>query len=149
MELLDSIKTKISEITEIKYTDENWGQLDYYSANQPVQWPCCLIDISDIQYSNVGIDRNKTPIQRQMGNCIIKITIANVRLTNSSQRAPIGQKQEAWKVWRLIEEMHKKMHGFVPIKNAAPLIRQNLQRTLRDDGVQEYTITYQTEIQNV
>ena len=47
MELLDSIKTKISEISEIKYIDENWGQLDYYSAHPPVQWPCCLIDISD------------------------------------------------------------------------------------------------------
>lgn len=149
MELLDSIKTKISEISELKYVDENWGQLDYYSANPPTKWPCCLIDISDIQYSNIGIDRNKTPMQRQMGSCIIKLTVANVRLTNSSQRAPIGQKQEAWKVWHLIEEVHQHLHGFAPVTNASALIRQNLQRTLRDDGIQEYTITYQVEIQNV
>ncbi len=149
MELLNSIQTKISEITEIKYIDENWGQLDYYSAYPPTQWPCCLIDISDIQYSNIGIDRNKTPIQRQMGNCVIKITIANIKLTNTSQRAPIRQKQDAWKVWELIEQLHQKLHGFVPIKNTSALIRQNLQRTLRDDGIQEYTITYQTETQNV
>lgn len=149
MELLDSIKTKISEITEIKYIDENWGQLDYYSPNMPTQWPCCLIDISDIQYTNLGKDYNKIPTQRQIGNCIIKITIANVKLTNSSQRAPLKQKQEAWKVWGLMEQLHQKIHGYVPIKNASAMIRQNLQRTLRDDGVQEYTITYQTEIQNV
>lgn len=149
MELLDNIKTKISEITEIKYIDENWGQLDYYSANQPVQWPCCLIDISDIQFSDIGKDRGKIPVQRQMGNCIVKITIANLRLTNSSQRAPIGQKNEAWKVWGLMEQLHQKIHGYVPIKNASAMIRQNLQRTLRDDGGQEYTLTYQVEIQNV
>ena len=149
MELLDSIKTKISEISEIKYIDENWGQLDYYSAHPPVQWPCCLIDISDIQFTNIGIDREKKPINRQMGNCLVKITIANIKLTNTSQRAPIGQKQDAWKVWRLIEQLHEKIHTFVPVENASPMIRQNLQRTLRDDGVQEYTITYKTEIQNV
>ena len=149
MELLDSIKTKVAEITEIKYVDENWGQLDYYSAHPPTQWPCCLIDISDIQYSNIGKDYNKTPIQRQIGNCVIKITIANIKLTNTSQRAPMRQKQDAWKVWDLIEQVHQTLHGFVPVKNTSALIRQNLQRTLRDDGIQEYTITYQTETQNV
>ena len=149
MELLDSIKTKIAEITEIKYIDENWGQLDYYSAHPPVQWPCCLIDISDIQFTNIGIDREKTPINRQMGNCIVKITIANMKLTNTSQRAPIRQKNDAWKVLDLMEKLHQKIHTFVPITNSSPLIRQNMQRTLRDDGVQEYTITYKTEIQNV
>ena len=36
--LLEKIQQKVSEITELKYIDENWGQLDYYSPNMPVQY---------------------------------------------------------------------------------------------------------------
>ena len=53
-EILQNIQNRLSTITEIRYIDEDWGQLDYYSQNMPVQWPCCLIDIQSGNFSNLS-----------------------------------------------------------------------------------------------
>ncbi|MXV37691.1 hypothetical protein GO491_03200 [Flavobacteriaceae bacterium Ap0902] len=85
--LLLQLQERIAEISDIKYVDEDWGQLDYYSPNMPVQWPCCLIDIQSVDYSNLGIDLNKTPKNRQNARIQIAFTLANMKLTNTSMKA--------------------------------------------------------------
>ena len=147
--LLEKIQEKLSEVEDLKYIDENWGQLDYYSPNMPVQYPCTLIDVQQVQYSNIGKDLTKTPLQRQIAQVQIKITIANMRLTNTSLQAPRRQKEDAWAIWMLIEKIHQKIHGCSPLPNVSPLIRTSQNRTLRDDGLQEYEVYYSCQIQNI
>lgn len=138
---LQSIQNQIATITEIPYVDENWGQIDYYSPNHPVQWPCTLIDISEIGYSNTGMSASKSPVNRQMGNVSLIITVANLKLTNSSFRAPQGQKNDAWKIWDIMELIHKKLQGFSPTPNCK-LMRTGMRKMRRDDGIQEYEVYY-------
>lgn len=147
--LLEKLQLRLAEIPQLKYIDENWGQLDYYSPNMPVQYPCVLIDIGQVQYSNLGKDLTKTPQQRQIAQVQIKITIANMRLTNTSLLAPRRQKEDAWSIWTLIEMIHQKIHGFSLLPNVTPLIRTSQNRTLRDDGIQEYEVYYSCEVQNI
>ena len=146
--LLEKIQQKLSEITDLKYIDENWGQLDYYSPNMPVQYPCALIDVQQVQYTNLGRDMSKKPVQRQIGRGSIKITIANMRLSNSSMQAPRRQKEEVWAIWGIIEKIHQRLHGVSLLPNVSALIRSSQSRTLRDDGVQEYEVYYSCEVQN-
>ena len=146
--LLEKIQQHVSEIAELKYIDENWGQLDYYSPNMPVQFPCALIDVQQVQFTNLGRDMSKKPVQRQIGQVVLKITIADIRLTNSSMQAPRRQKEEVWAIWGIIEQIHKQLHGVSLLPNVSPLIRSSQRRTLRDDGVQEYEVYYSCEVQN-
>lgn len=146
--LLEKIQQKVSEIAELKHIDENWGQLDYYSPNMPVQYPCALIDVQQVQFTNLGKDITKKPLQRQIGTVQIKITVANMRLTNSSMQAPRRQKEEVWAIWGIIEKIHQQLHGISLLPNVSPLIRTSQNRTLRDDGVQEYEVYYSCEVQN-
>lgn len=148
-ETLASIQTKISEVTSLKYIDEDWGQLDDYSPNMPVQWPCCLIDFSQIVFQNIGKDRTAIPQQRQIAEGTITITIANQKLTNTSFAAPQMQKQNAWSIYDIIEDVHKKIHGWRPVNISGALIRTQFIRRKRDDGVQEYNITYTIGLNNV
>lgn len=147
--LLEKLQLRLAEIPQLKYIDENWGQLDYYSPNMPVQYPCTLIDVQQVQYSNIGKDLTKIPQQRQIALVQIKITIANMRLTNTSLQAPRRQKEDAWSIWTLIEMIHQKIHGFSLLPNVTPLIRTSQNRTLRDDGIQEYEVYYSCEVQNI
>lgn len=147
--LLEKLQLRLAEIPQLKYIDENWGQLDYYSPNMPVQYPCTLIDVQQVQYSNIGKDLTKTPQQRQIAQAQIKITIANMRLTNTSLLAPRRQKEDSWSIWTLIEMIHQKIHGFSLLPNVTPLIRTSQNRTLRDDGIQEYEVYYSCEVQNI
>lgn len=147
--LLEKIQQKVSEIAELKHIDENWGQLDYYSPNMPVQYPCALIDVQQVQFTDLGKDITKKPLQRQIGTVQIKITVVNMRLTNSSMQAPRIQKEEVWAIWGIIEKIHQQLHGVSLLPNVTPLIRTSQNRTLRDDGLQEYEVYYSCEIQNI
>ena len=145
--LLQNIQNKLSEVIELKYIDEDWGQLNMYQP--PVKWPCCLIDISDINFSNLGIDRTATPQNRQLGKATVKLTLANLKLTNTSMQAPQAQKDQAWLIWDLAQKIHQKMNGFTPDVNCSRMLRNDLKRSVRDDGVQEYFITYYVEATNI
>ncbi|WP_268846758.1 hypothetical protein [Flavobacterium aestivum] len=147
--IIQNIQNNLATIKGLNYVDENWGQLDYYSANMPVKWPCCLIDVNNAGFSNMGVDQAKQPVNRQNAEASVKITVANMKLTNTSFQAPQGQKDAAWSIWDLIEDVHVKLHGFCPERNCGKMIRKTLQRTLRDDGVQEYEIIYHFEARNV
>jgi len=147
--IIQAIQTKIQAITGVKYVDEDWGQLDYFSPNFPVKFPCVLIDVANANYSNIGQDKQAMPINRQMADATISLTIANMKFTNSSGMAPQSQKDNTWSIHELIEEIHKVVQGFRTSDNATGLIRIGMNRTKRDDGVQEYTVRYSISLQNV
>lgn len=147
--IIPSVQTELAAISSVKYVDENWGQLDTYSPNFPVKWPCVLIDVSAAQYSNVGRDNSQSPVNRQMSTYVLEITIANQKLTNSSSRAPQGQKDIARSIWDIINLVHEKIQGFSPNPMAGKLIRVGHARVRRDDGVQEYKVMYSGSITDV
>lgn len=149
MNLIPIIQKQLSQVSELNYIDENWGQLDYYSPNFPVKWPCALIDVSNASFSNIGIDKQAKPQNRQMGDINITINIANVKLTNTSLNAPQRQKDDAWSIWGVIEKVHEILHGFSPNVMTSKLIRVSMQRSKRDDGVQEYVINYNCSITDI
>ena len=148
-DLLLNIQTQIATIPEFKYVDEDWGQLDDYGMHAPVQWPCCLIDFSAAQYTDIGKDKTATPQNRQEATGSISFTFANLRTTNSSAKALTAQKNTAWLLIGLIEEAHKKIHGFRPGTTSGGLIRSNFRRIKRDDGIQQYSVTYTLGLHNI
>lgn len=141
-EVIVATQAKLMTLPAAKYVDENWGQLDYYSPNPPVQWPCILIDVSGIQFSNIGRDRSATPENRQQGEYNLELRIANLKLTNTSGRAPAAQQSQARSIWDLVEEVHEMIQGFEPGAKFGKLIRTGITRVAREDGVQEYAVYY-------
>lgn len=143
------VQEKLTEVVELKYIDEDWGQLDYYSPNFPVQWPCALIDVTAAQYSDLGVDRTATPRNRQRGEAVVSITIANMKLSNTSGRAPQSQKDNARSIWTVAQNIHELIHGWSPGGCMGNLTRQGVRRIKRDDGVQQYELLYRVAVHNV
>lgn len=146
---LEAVQTKLNDVTELKYIDEDWGQMDSYSPNPPTKFPCALIDITSMIFSNIGKDNSATPINRQATEGTITIIIANLKLTNTSKAAPQTQKDQAWKIWEIIENIHQLLHGWKPTSDSGSLIRTGLKRIRRDDGIQEYQVTYSLSKTNI
>lgn len=144
-----NLQEKLSEIPELKYIDEDWGQLDAYSPNPPTKFPLALLDFGAINFDNIGIDRSKTPYQRQKAQGVLVVTVANLKLTNTSGKAPHAQKEAAFKIWDIIEGVHQKLHGFAFFENSGRLLRLSCNRIRRDDGIQEYELRYQFDLTNV
>ena len=141
-ELLWNVTEKLDSAANLKYKDENWGQLQYYGTECPVQWPCALVDISNGQFTNNGIDRNQEPRNRQQGTVNIELTIGNLKITNTSRKAPTAQRFNGWTIWKLVNEVHKVLQGYRPLKNSGGLVRTSMQKITRDDAVQEVKVIY-------
>lgn len=148
-EILQNIQNRLSTITEIRYIDEDWGQIDYYSPNMPVQYPCALIDLASGQFTNISKDFSKQPNNRQIGDFSVKITLVNLRLSNTSLKSPQIQKDNTWGLFDLVEKIHQTLHGWRPKENCSKLLRNSFTRVMRDDGLQEYNIIYSFEVHNI
>ena len=148
-EVLKSIQDILTPIPGMRYVDEDWGQLDDYSSNPPTQFPLALIDIGNLQYSDIGKDKTATPQNRQMATGTIVISIANLKLTNTSARAPQSQKDKAWAIWDIVESVHAKLHGVAVGGSAGAMMRTAMRKVKRDDGIQEYEVTYTIGMTNV
>lgn len=147
-EIIEAIQSKLSAEAEFNYVDENWGQLDYYSPNFPVKWPCVLIDIVGARFEDIGRDNSKVPVNRQLGDLVVELRIANLRMTNTSAKAPSLQKAYARSIFELLAKAHENLHGWAPVETTSKLIRQSVNRVKRDDGVQEYSVRYTLVDQN-
>jgi hypothetical protein len=143
-----NIQNRIKE-SAVKYVDEDWGQINLITGDYPVQFPCVLFDIKDGSFENLGHDRKATPKERQLGRFNVELCIANLKLSNTSGRAPLTQKTRAWSIHSIIQTVHEKLQGFSPDENCTKLIRKSYQKIRRDDGIQEYRIIYDFEATNV
>ncbi len=147
--ILQNIQTILATIPELKYIDEDWGQLDDYSPNPPTQFPLVLLDIGSLQYSDISKDRSAIPVNRQMATGTIVLSIANLKLTNTSFKAPQTQKNAAWSIWDIIEKVHQKLHGISVESSVGAMMRTAMRKVKRDDGIQEYEVTYTIGMTNV
>lgn len=138
-ELIDDIKTRIEPVTGLKYVDEDWGQLDYYSPAPTVKFPCALVDIGQVQWSDTG---NRV----QIGTASVIIRIADQHISNSNVKAPTAQKTKSLSFFDMIMYVHQKLHGWSGAKNNGPLTRVAYKKVKRDDGIREIEMIYAVEI---
>lgn len=133
-QVIQNIQDRLmQEVPSLKYVDQDWGQMDFWREH-PVKYPCALIDIQSSQYTHIG---NFI----QQGTATIVIRIFDLKLSNSSQATPPNQKENAKKIWQLIEDVNKALHGrqFLQKEYGLPM-RTQMRRIKREDGC------YQTEL---
>ena len=131
----------VSKVPALKNVDEDWGQLDNYSPNFPTKWPCALIDVLDVQWSNIGK-------KIQMGLAQVRVKIADLRLSNSSKAAPAGQKANSNSFYTLTQQVYTALHGWSGASHYSAFIRLSERRVQRDDGVKEHWMIFTIEIKD-
>lgn len=129
----------VQEVPALKYVDQDWGQMDFF-PNPPVKFPCALIDIQSAQYTNNGDFI-------QQGTAMVVIRLFDIKLSNSSQAAPNNQKENAKKIWQLIEDVNKALHGqnFLQTGYGLPM-REQMRRTKRNDGCYQTELYYSVQL---
>lgn len=137
--LIEAIQARLEvKIPELKYIDEDWGQMDFYE-NPPVKYPCALIEVQDADYTDDGE-------LRQRGRVMVVVKLYFMRLVNTSNRAPQTQKDEAHKHWQICEKVNQSLHGqdFLP-PGFATLTRKKMSPPIRRDGISNRNIGYIVE----
>lgn len=139
-QLLTDIQTRlIAKVTALKYVDEDWGQLDFYSPNPPVKFPAAVIDCINATYTDEGK-------LVQLGRVQVRIRIADQKLSNTSGNAPSSQKSNAFAIYTTLASIHAALHGWSGNAAYSKLIRQSLKRETRSDGMRVHEIIYTTQL---
>jgi hypothetical protein len=137
-DILTAIMERLAEKEpNLKYLDEDYGQLSYYQENVPVKFPCALLELQQTSWKNQSQ-------KAQDGVLNISIRVADLKLSNTNYKAPTTQKTKAAAIWIVIENIHKALHGWRPLANPefGTLTRISTSRVKRDDGIREFELVY-------
>jgi hypothetical protein len=141
--LLNDIRDKLNATNLFRYIDDDNGQLDDYAAYPPTKWPCALVDIIEAKPESLG---------RGVQNldCTILIRVADLKLSNSSQQAPSGQKLKSAELFGIAHSVFAQLHGWHKEDSSyGTLSRSGFRRYHRDDGIREYHILFRSLVRDV
>lgn len=140
--MINDILTIIMErlqanVEQLQYIDEDWGQLDFYSANLPAKFPAALVEIQNVPWRNQGA-------KAQDGTVSVSINIAALKLTNTNPKAPASQREKASSIWQIAEKVHRALHGWRNelYPEIGVLTRTSSKRVKRDDGIRQIELIY-------
>lgn len=139
--IYNSILNKLQEIPDLKYSSEDWGQLNYYGTDCPVQWPCCVFDMNAATFSETA--------GPQQGTLQIAFNVANLRLTPNSLRTSAKQKEHSWEVVQLVEKIHDQLKRFRPHQQHGRLIRTSMRKIKRQDAIKQYEVIYTMSLNEI
>ena len=134
--ILTTITEALQDITQLKYIDRNWGQLDDYGSYPPAQWPAALVDIAEVRYSQ-GLRGT------QLANATVEVTLAWQRMNNTSAQVASATKQEVYDMMDLIDEVQQTLHGY-GTSDMQPLQRQYVRKVAVRKGMEIYSIGFAT-----
>ncbi len=129
-----SIQDRLSTmVPALRYIDKNWNQLNI--PQPPVQWPCCLIDLDNIDYS-------QTSSSDRLADATISLTIATQHTVRSSAKAP--SKSDAYDILDVLESVMEALEGWRVPDTTQALARTRLAKTYSDQSYDVYTLTFTT-----
>lgn len=142
-----------AEVSELKWIDEESGQLELPEESYPVQFPCILIDIQNIKWETQGK-------RQQYGDCLLRFRIAFDIYEDTHKNAP--DLQTALNRLKLVNKIHTALEHFGGFILADPdnvgqyfdkhfkrLVRVNTATEQRQDALKVYAMDYMTSIFDV
>lgn len=129
-----AIQDRLSQqVKALRYIDKNWSQLTI--PQPPVQWPCCLIDVASIDYTQTsGLGR--------LAEATIELTIADHHAVRSSAKAP--QKASAYDILDVIGSVITALEGYRVPNTTQALTRTRLAKAYSDQSYDVYTLSFTT-----
>lgn len=107
-----------SMVPEIAWIDLDVGQLEL--ENPPVDYPCALVDVTDIDFSDMAENN-------QVGNTTVTISIAQQCITETNYATPLQYRNEAATYFNIIQKVFTALQGFEG-NHFAPLTRVTLRK---------------------
>lgn len=140
-QLFLALQEKINtDVPEIKWIDQDIGQLDFYKERPPVVFPCVLIDFGASNYSNLSNSVQWADVQ-------INIRLAFAPFASANSLAPDISKEHALQFFEIENKLFEALQFFTANEAVQPLIRISAATERREDPfrVREIIFTTGTE----
>lgn len=135
--LYESIMQRIKDkVPQIKYIDQDLGQLENYDLRPAVAFPCSLIDTDEFEFSEQGNE------PRQIGDGFIVIRMGVPAWSSSAGITPSGVREKALEYYEIEHSIFKALHYWSP-DGFSKLLRRKVRTEKRDDGIRVRIIVFQ------
>lgn len=141
--LLVSMMKRIDEmVPEIRWIDQDFGQLEHYEERPPVAFPCVLIDFNQTSY-------DQELMQVQMGTLNINIRLAFAPFSNSSSITPDFVQSKALQYYDIEMRLYQALQGWNPESDICqPLVRISASNERREDPLRVRTLVFTTAFED-
>lgn len=124
-------------IPEIKWIDQDLGQLEFYTDRPAVLFPCCLIDFDDITFSNMGN-------HAQLCTAMVNLRVAFSVLHHSNQVTPQPYREKALEIFDVLKKIHQYLHGWSG-EQFGEMTRIRQTAEAREDTLRVYNLQFQVQ----
>lgn len=129
------------QVPQIKWIDQDFGQLENYEVRPPVQFPCLLVDLSSTQY-----DMYLEQVQHATATVNLRLGFAPYSSANSE--APVKYRQEALDYYEIEQQVYKAMQGWDAGELCQPFTRTLAVTEGRDDKLRVRQLTFTTAFED-
>lgn len=142
--LFESILKHIAQaVPEVRYINQDMGQLENYELRPAVSWPCVLIDMDDFDFSEAG-----NPLI-QIGEGFVQVRIGLVQYSQSDNLVPDNIRANSLKYMDVADKVNKALHGWAPA-GFSRLLRRKAVTEKRDDDIRvkilRYAVSYKENL---
>lgn len=124
-------------VPEIKWIDQDLGQLEYYETRPAVSWPAVLIDFPATQY------REHSQMV-QWAELQINIRLAFSPFSSANSAAPDLSKEKALQFYETENRLFAALNGFTAGGCIQPMVRVSVHSEQRDDPFRVRTMLFTT-----
>ncbi|MBY0244490.1 MAG: hypothetical protein K2Q03_03445 [Sphingobacteriaceae bacterium] len=140
---IETLYTNLADAlnNELKFVDQDLGQLEYYENRPPVIFPCALIDLPQLNYSDVGEGV-------QLCDGVIEIRLALNIYTSASNISSQAHRADALQYF----EIERKVNSIISkleIVGCSPLSRLSAQTEKRNDSIRVRVLRYSFEFTDI
>ncbi|MDO9554541.1 hypothetical protein [Rhodonellum sp.] len=133
-ELFLGITDMIGEVTDIKWIDMDFGQMDS-DQRPPVGYPCALISIDFPQISDLGNNVQKPKV-------LINVKLCFDYQGETSVKAPPNTRIRALSYYPIVKSVYKKLQG--QRIGTSPMKRTSQIESARPDRIKILQMTFET-----
>lgn len=142
--LFEAILKRIQEqVPEVRYINQDLGQLENYEIRPAVSWPCVLLDFDDFDFSDAGNDLV------QVGEGFVQVRVGLVQYSQSDNLVPDNIRANSLKYFDVADRINKALHGWAP-EGCSRLLRRKSVTEKRDDDIRvkilRYAVSYKEKI---
>lgn len=120
--LLIACENRVAEmVPEIRYSNQDMGQLEIIELIPSVSFPCALFDFSDTQYDDLLGGE-------QTGDLTITIRLGFAPFSKTSNLQPVEIRKKGLDYYAIENKLHQAFHGWAPTNENGDIIAQPFSR---------------------
>jgi len=131
--IFTEVLSRLTQIPELRFVGEDWGQLNF--EQPPVNFPCALIDLFEVDYSDGGRNLQKADAK-------LVISIADIRYEGITAFNPAKVNERAFAIFWIMEKVNSLIHGYGN-EYHSKFSRKQIKKMDREDSVREFRMIYE------